>query len=63
MRIYRFHSYKKVQSFSEKEKLYMDDAKFVWNFLTYRILRVREREATVKREDGPWAEPPAALGL
>lgn len=25
----------------------MDDAKFVWNFLTYRILRVRERAGPV----------------
>ena len=44
MRIFRFHSYKKVQSFSEKEKLYMDDARFVWNFLSYRD-NARTRES------------------
>ena len=63
MRIFRFHSYKKVQSFSEKEKLYMDDVRFVWNFLSYRDNARTREQATVKREDGPWAEPPAALDL
>mgnify|MGYP003298695859 FL=1 len=56
MRIFRFHSYKKVQSFSEKEKLYMDDAKFVWNFLTYRdIARTREsrQQSSARTALGP----------
>ena len=44
MRIFRFHSYKKVQSFSEKEKLYMDDVRFVWNFLSYQD-NARTRES------------------
>ena len=56
MRIFRFHSYKKVQSFSEKENLYMDDAKFVWNFLTYRdIARTREsrQQSSARTALGP----------
>ena len=30
---FRFSSYKKVENFKNKEKLYMCDANFFWNFL------------------------------
>ena len=64
MRIFRFHSYKKSSKLFRKRKTLHGCCKICLEFPHIPGYCEDTREqATVKREDGPWDEPPAALDL